>query len=54
VQGDLKEFGLEFGLPPIGDFGIELRRAPGATGPLFDALAQHIETNFRNYQGAAA
>lgn len=54
VHGDLKEFGSESGLPPIGDFGIELRRAPGATGPLFDALAHHIESNFRTYQAAAA
>lgn len=53
VHGDLKEFGLEAGLPPIGNFGIELRRAPAATGPLFDALADHIESNFRNYQAAA-
>ena len=54
VTGDLKIFGVEAGLPPIGQFGIELRRAPGATGPLFDALADHIESNFRGYDAASA
>jgi DNA-binding transcriptional LysR family regulator len=54
VTGDLKMFGEETGLPPIGTFGIELRRAPGATGPLFDALADHIESNFRRDDGAVA
>lgn len=53
VTGDLKIFGAESGLPPIGNLGIELRRAPGATGPLFDALSDHIESNFRGYQAAA-
>lgn len=54
VQGDLKILGEEVGLPPIGQFGIELHRAPAATGPLFDALSNHIETNFRGYEAAAA
>lgn len=54
VTGDLKVFGEDAGLPPIGSLGIELRRAPGATGPLYDALADHIQTNFRGYQAAAA
>lgn len=54
VQGDLKVFGEESGLPPIGHYEIELRRAATATGPLFDALASHIENNFRGYAAAAA
>ncbi|MDQ3559561.1 MAG: LysR substrate-binding domain-containing protein [Pseudomonadota bacterium] len=54
VQGDLKILGEEVGLPPIGQFGIELHRAPGAIGPLFDALANHIESNFRGYESVAA
>lgn len=54
VVGDLKVFGEDVGLPPIGSFGIELRRCPSATGPLFDALADHIENNFRGYKAAAA
>jgi len=54
VVGDLKIFGEEAGLPPIGSFGIELRRAPGAGGPLVEALTDHIESNFRGYQVAAA
>ena len=54
VSGDLKVFGEEVGLPPIGQYGIELRRAPSATGPLFDALTDHIESNFRGYNAAAA
>jgi DNA-binding transcriptional LysR family regulator len=54
VQGDLKEFGEEAGLPPIGHFEIELKRSGAATGALFDTLASHIETNFRGYQAAAA
>jgi DNA-binding transcriptional LysR family regulator len=54
VQGDLKEFGEEVGLPAIGHFEIELKRSAAATGPLFDTLASHIETNFRGYEAAAA
>jgi DNA-binding transcriptional LysR family regulator len=54
VTGDLKIFGEETGLPAIGTFGIELRRAPGATGPLFDILADHIEGNFRASEAAVA
>jgi len=54
VTGDLKILGEESGLPPIGYFEIELKRSPSATGPLFDALANHIESNFRSYQAAAA
>jgi DNA-binding transcriptional LysR family regulator len=53
VRGDLKAFGDEVGLPPIGHFEIELRRASRATGPLFDALHDHIVNNFRGYDNAA-
>jgi DNA-binding transcriptional LysR family regulator len=54
VQGDVRVLGDEVGLPPIGNFEIELRRAVGATGPLFDALMSHIESSFRGYEAAAA
>jgi DNA-binding transcriptional LysR family regulator len=54
VHGDLKVLGEETGLPVIGHFDIELRRASNAKGPLFDGLATHIENNFRGYAAAAA
>jgi len=54
IQGDVKVLGEETGLPPIGYFEIELRRAPAAVGPLYDALVEHIENNFRGYDAAAA
>jgi len=54
VKGDLKIFGEESGLPPIGHFDIELMRARGASGPLFDALETHIVNNFRGYDARAA
>ncbi|MGQ7794037.1 LysR substrate-binding domain-containing protein [Faunimonas sp. B44] len=54
VRGDIKAIGDEAGLPSIGQLGIELRRAPAATGPLFDALANHIEENFYGYSAVAA
>lgn len=54
VQGDLKILGEEAGLPPIGYFEIELRRAASARGALFDAISAHIENNFRGYDAAAA
>ncbi|MGH6922198.1 MAG: LysR substrate-binding domain-containing protein [Propylenella sp.] len=54
VSGDLRLFGEEFGLPPIGRYEIEMHRSPGAKGTLFDALAGHIENNFRGYDAAAA
>jgi DNA-binding transcriptional LysR family regulator len=54
VHGDLKALGEETGLPPIGHFDIELRRASNAKGPLFDGLVTHIENNFRGYAAAAA
>jgi DNA-binding transcriptional LysR family regulator len=54
VAGDLKNIGDEAGLPRIGRFEIELHRAPGAKGPLYDAIVDHIENNFRGYEMAAA
>ena len=54
LSGDVKEFGDEVGLPAIGYFGIELRRSPTARGPLYDALADHIESNFRGYETQSA
>lgn len=54
IKGELKVFGEEAGLPPIGHFDIELHRAASAKGPLFDALVDHIENNFRGYDTAAA
>ena len=54
MKGDLKVLGEESGLPPIGHYEIELKRAAVATGPLFDALASHIVNNFRGYDAVAA
>jgi len=54
VKGDLKVLGEEVGLPAIGHFELELRRASASTGPLFDALASHIVNNFRGYDAVAA
>jgi DNA-binding transcriptional LysR family regulator len=54
VQGDVKVLGEEVGLPPLGHFEIELRRAPGATGALYDVLVQHIENNFQATEVVAA
>jgi DNA-binding transcriptional LysR family regulator len=54
VKGDLKVIGEEAGLPAIGHFEIELRRSAQATGPLFDALENHIVNNFRAYDSKAA
>ncbi|MYZ48871.1 LysR substrate-binding domain-containing protein [Propylenella binzhouense] len=54
VRGELKAIGDEAGLPPIGQLAIEMRRAPAAAGPLFDALANHIEENFSGYGAVAA
>jgi hypothetical protein len=54
VKGDLKVLGEEFGLPPIGHYEIELKRAAVATGPLFDALESHIVNNFRENEARAA
>jgi DNA-binding transcriptional LysR family regulator len=54
VSGDLKIVGEEAGLPQLGHYEIELRRSPGAKGPLIDVLVEHIETSFRGYEAAAA
>lgn len=54
VGGDLRILGEDAGLPPLGRFEIELHRSAGATGPLFDAIASHIEGNFSAYEAAAA
>jgi DNA-binding transcriptional LysR family regulator len=54
VKGDLKVVDEEANLPPIGHYEIELRRSPAATGPLFDALENHIVSNFRSYDVQAA
>jgi DNA-binding transcriptional LysR family regulator len=54
VTGDLRILGEESGLPPIGRYEIEMHRSPAAKGPLFDALASHIENNFRGYDAKAA
>jgi len=54
VKGDLKALGEEVGLPAIGNFELELKRAANAAGPLFDALASHIVSNFRGYEAVAA
>ena len=54
VKGDLKIFGEESGLPPLGDIEIELMRGSAANGPLFDALETHVVNNFRGYTARAA
>jgi DNA-binding transcriptional LysR family regulator len=54
VTPDLKIVGEEAGLPALGYYEIELRRSPAATGPLIEALVEHIESNFRGYDAAAA
>lgn len=43
----------EEGLPPLPDFGILMVKAQHATQPVTDALAEHIEANFRSSAGAA-
>ena len=52
VKGDLKVLSEE--LPPIGFYEIELRHGSGASGPLIDALTNHIINNFRSYDDAVA
>lgn len=54
ITGDVRVLGEAQGLPPIGSYEIEIRCASGAKGPLYDALADHIESSFRTYQSAAA
>jgi DNA-binding transcriptional LysR family regulator len=54
VKGDLKIVDAEAGLPPIGHYEIEVRRAAGARGPLYDALESHVVSNFRAYEVRAA
>jgi DNA-binding transcriptional LysR family regulator len=54
VKGDLMILDDDVGLPPIGHYEIELRRAGAAHGPLFDALESHIVSNFRAYDVKAA
>jgi DNA-binding transcriptional LysR family regulator len=54
VTQDLKVVGEEAGLPALGHYEVELRRSPMAGGPLVDAIAEHIENNFRGYDAAAA
>jgi hypothetical protein len=54
VQGDLKIFGEDAGLPRLGYLEIELKRSAGAVGPLFDALESHIVENFRGRDAVAA
>jgi DNA-binding transcriptional LysR family regulator len=54
IRGDLKAFGPEAGLPPLAHVELELHRSANATGPLFDAIATHIENNFRGHEAAAA
>jgi DNA-binding transcriptional LysR family regulator len=54
ITGELKMLGEVSGLPPIGRYEVELHRSPAAKGSLFDALANHIENNFRGYDAKAA
>ena len=43
----LRPLRSEEGLPPLPDFGILMLKAQHATQPVTDALAEHIEANFR-------
>jgi hypothetical protein len=52
VKGDLKVLSDE--LPAIGYYEIELRQSSAASGPLVDALTNHIINNFRSYDDAVA
>ena len=52
VKGDLKVLSEE--LPAIGHYEIELRQSSAASGPLVDALTNHIINNFRSYDDAVA
>jgi len=54
VKGDMRIVGEDAGLPPIGHLDIELKRSSTANGPLFDALASHIVSNFRRQDAQAA
>jgi DNA-binding transcriptional LysR family regulator len=54
IPPDLKVVGDEAGLPALGFYEIELRRAPTAQGPLIDVLVEHIQNNFQDCDVAAA
>jgi hypothetical protein len=43
----LRPLGADEGLPPLPDFGILMLRAANAAQPVTDALAAHIDENFR-------
>jgi DNA-binding transcriptional LysR family regulator len=43
----LRPLGPDEGLPPLPHFGILLLKAPHASQPVTDALAEHIEASFR-------
>ena len=48
-----RALGVEEGLPELEEFGIVLAKSPGATQPVTDVLASHIEASFRNGGRAA-
>src|SRR6185436_2640030 len=54
VTPELRDVGEEAGLPQLGHYEIELRRSAAASGPLIDALVEHVESNFQGYDAAAA
>ena len=54
ISGDLRALGEDVGLPPLGYYEIELQRSAAASDPLFDALVNHIVSNFQGYGAAAA
>lgn len=42
--------GEDFGLPPLGNYTVFMRRRDGA-GPVVDALAEHVGASFRDLSG---
>ena len=56
ASSSLNEDLIEVGdgeLPSLGDFEIDLRRAPTAKGPAVEALCQHIQQSFAQLAAAA-
>lgn len=45
IRAPLRSLGVETGLPPLGDYHIELIRAPGH-GPVAETLANHVAQAF--------
>jgi len=50
----LRPLGRDEGMPPLPDFGILMVKAPNASQPVTDALAAHIDANFKTGSARAA